>query len=172
MSKIQLENYLRTLTKEQLIQEIGDLYSTFKGVRELYELRLNPNEGAILEAYKAQIRHQFFPKHGYGEPNLSVAKKAVSDFKKIRPAAHSVADMMLFYVEQGIKFTNAYGDIDENFYNSMETMYENALNFMDKNNLLDVFHRRCLQMVNETEHCGWGFHDQLAYFYRKYFRIS
>jgi hypothetical protein len=33
---------------------------------------------------------------------------------------------MLFYVEMGVRYTNQYGDINESFYTSMESMYENA----------------------------------------------
>ena len=44
-------------------------------------------------------------------------------------------DIMLFYIEQGVKFTLAYGDINEAFYSSMEGMYEKALSAMNK---LDV----------------------------------
>jgi hypothetical protein len=54
----------------------------------------------------------------------SVARKAVSDYKKVSASKFGLADVMLYYVEMGVQFTNAYGDIDEAFYNSMESMYE------------------------------------------------
>jgi hypothetical protein len=39
-----------------------------------------------------------------------VARKAVNDFKKVATSKQQVADIMLFYVEQGSRFTNEYGD--------------------------------------------------------------
>lgn len=42
-------------------------------------------------------------------------KKALSDFQKLEPAAELIADLLLVYVETGVRFTNEYGDIDEAF---------------------------------------------------------
>lgn len=50
---------------------------------------------------------------------------------------------MLFYVEQGVEFTNEYGDINEQFYISMEDMYERALKLMEKKGYIRIF-----QLVN------------------------
>jgi hypothetical protein len=36
-----------------------------------------------LEKYKAIIKKEFFPARGFGEARLSVARKAVMDYKKL-----------------------------------------------------------------------------------------
>jgi Family of unknown function (DUF6155) len=72
---------------------------------------------------------------------------------------------MLFYVEQGVKFTNAYGDIDESFYNSMESMYEKAVEWIIKYEIQDVFKERCMRIVKDTSSVGWGFYDALSDIY-------
>ena len=38
-----------------------------------------------------------------------------------------LADLMLFYIETGVKFTNYFVDIDKTFYSGMETTYVAAL---------------------------------------------
>jgi hypothetical protein len=76
---------------------------------------------------------------------------------------------MIFYVEIGVNYTNSYGNIDEDFYYSMESMYEQAINFIEANKLKKPFKDRCLRIVNETEGIGWGFHDQLCEIYYGYF---
>lgn len=38
---------------------------------------------------------------------------------------------MLYYVECGIKFTNLYGDIDERFYYSLESMFSAFVMFLN-----------------------------------------
>ena len=58
---------------------------------------------------------------------MSVAKKAISDFKKLSDSPLNNADIMLHYVENGVQFTDAYGDIDERFYTSMENMFDDAV---------------------------------------------
>jgi hypothetical protein len=76
---------------------------------------------------------------------------------------------MLFYVEQGVRFTDAYGDIDEPFYISMETMYEKAVNDIIKHRLKDTFQKRCQRIVLDTSEMGWGFHDTLSEIYEDAF---
>jgi hypothetical protein len=99
---------------------------------------------------------------------LSVARKAVNDFKKISPSIYSIADIMITYVEAGVSCTNEFGDIDEPFYNSMESMYETVLKYIIKENLFAEFDGRLKDIVFNTRHIGWGFHDQLEYLYENY----
>ncbi len=72
---------------------------------------------------------------------------------------------MLFYVEQGVKFTNAYGDIDEPFYNSMEGMYGKAVEWIVKYEMQYVFEERCMRIVEDASGIGWGFYDTLSDIY-------
>ena len=85
------------------------------------------------------------------------------------PPNEGLADIMIFFVEMGAKFTNAYGDINEPFYNSMESMYERSLNFIAKYKLHEMYETRCKKIVDDTRGIGWGFHDGLCDLYCKYF---
>lgn len=69
---------------------------------------------------------------------------------------------MLFYVDRGVKFTLAYGDIDEAFYASMEGMYEKALSAMTELDSKHIFEQRSQKIVTDTSDIGWGFHDTLS----------
>jgi hypothetical protein len=72
---------------------------------------------------------------------------------------------MLFYVEQGVKFTNAYGDINELFYNSLESMYAKTVEWIEKHEIKDLFQERCKRILKDTSGIGWGFHDALVEIY-------
>ena len=63
-------------------------------------------------------------------------------------------DIMLFYVEQGVKFTLAYGDIDEAFYASMEGMYKKALSAMTELDSKNIFEQRSQKNVTDTSGIG------------------
>lgn len=76
---------------------------------------------------------------------------------------------MLHFVESGVELTNQYGDIDENFYTSLENTYSNALDLIDKNGLLDKFEDRANKIVVDTENIGWGFHDYLGGVYCQHY---
>ena len=126
--------------------------------------------GELIAKYKAVIEHEFFPARGYGQARLSIARKAVSDYKRISPSIEGLVDLMLFYVEMGVAYTNAYGDINEPFYSSMETMYERAVELIAKLNMQEQFAVRCKKIVRDTAGIGWGFHDALADIYDEHFQ--
>ena len=135
------------------------------------QIKFSPQQDTQISAkYKKIIENEFFPPRGLGRAKLSVAKKAITEYRKIVKNPVDVADIMLFYVEQGVKFTNAYGDIDEPFYNSMEGMYEKAVQWMVKYEIQDVFSERCAKIVEDTSGIGWGFHDALRDIYRNAFK--
>jgi len=69
---------------------------------------------------------------------------------------------MLFYVEMGVRYTNEYGDINEAFYNSMESVYDGALKLITTNGLQDQYRTRCRKIVSDTSDIGWVFHDYLS----------
>ncbi len=136
--------------------------------KQSHQLRLNATlDEDVIERYKAQIKKEFFPTRGFGRGRISIAKKPVSEYAKVSNSAEGQADMMLYYVEMGVKYTNAYGDIDEPFYYSMESMYERACKWIVKHGLLDEFAGRCLKIVRDTGNIGWGFHDTLGEIYHE-----
>ncbi|MGH4140088.1 hypothetical protein [Clostridium sp.] len=50
-----------------------------------------------------------------------------------------VLNLILYYVEMGIEFTNTYGDINESFYNSVEGMYQLVVDSINKHKDSGIF---------------------------------
>lgn len=166
-----LKHHLKSVSKEDLVDDIAELYKKIAGVKDFYQLKLSsPEETQVISKYKQTIENQFFPKRGYGKAKLSVAKKAISDYKKVSISPLGMIDLMLFYVEQGVKFTNAYGDINEGFYNSMEGMYEKTIELILKYEQESIFEDRCEKIVDDASGIGWGFSDVLLDMYNAAFR--
>ncbi len=165
-----LKQYLKNLSREELLDEIGMLFDKFTKVKEYYQTKLGAEDSkAVLEKYKAVIEKEFNPPRGLPKARLSVAKKAISDFKKVSNSPVDLADLMVAYVETGVRFTAQFGDIDEPFYISMESMFEKAVIHITKHKLHDQFEPRCRKIVRDTSNMGWGFHDQLSEIYEEYF---
>jgi hypothetical protein len=165
-----LKNHLKNCSKEELISDITELFKRFESVKDFYQLKLSPHEDIqVIAKYKKIIEDEFFPKRGFGKARLSVARKAISDYRKVSKSPVNVADIMLFYVEQGVKFTNDYGDIDEPFYNSMESMYDKVTEWISKYKMQEIFEERCQRIVKDTAGIGWGFHDGLNEIYSSAF---
>ncbi|MBA4319996.1 MAG: hypothetical protein C0412_16470 [Flavobacterium sp.] len=174
MSKItisQLKKHLENYSKEELSKEIIELFIKLLKVKEFYQAKLSGSgELELREKYKKIIKNEFFPERGFGKLRLSVAKKAVSDFKKLSNNIYFIVDLMIYYVEMGVDFTNEYGDIDEQFYNSMENMYETVAKFAVENKIENNYIARFKKIVEDTNDTGWGFHDMLEDLFYKYFQ--
>jgi hypothetical protein len=168
MGVSEVKKELKKLEKEKLISLITDLYKNYKPVKEFFDIYINPDENKIFENYKIKVSEAFYPKRGY-DYNLSEGKRAISDFKKLGVSSELLADLMLLYVETGVQYTRDYGDIDENFYSSLEKMYVQALTLMLKEDLLNKFKERAQKVVDDSENIGWGFHDYLFQVYYDFY---
>ncbi|MGE0885597.1 MAG: DUF6155 family protein [Blastocatellales bacterium] len=156
-----------------MLDEILVLFDKFTKVKEHYEIKLGAGDSPqVLNKYKAIIKNEFNPPRGLPKARLSVAKKAISDFKKLSNSPIDLADLMLSYVEAGVGFTLEFGAIDEPFYISMEGMYEKAVKHLLAHKLQDQFEWRCRKIVTDTSGMGWGFPDALGDIYDDHFRTS
>jgi hypothetical protein len=160
IGKRELRKHLQGLTQEQLVNHLLHLGESFKDVQAYLQNVVRPADDETVRArYRQIIENEFFPARGYGKARLSVARKAVTDYRKVAASAEGPADLMLAYVELGVRFTRAYGDIDEAFYQSMSSMYASALQWMVKHGLEDAFRPRAEAIVSATAGIGYGFHD-------------
>ena len=167
----QLKQHLKKLSSADLLKDIVSLFQKYADVKEYYQITLSSSGNLELcEQYKMKIKNEFFPVRGLGKMRLSIARKAVVDFKRMSTDVHCVADIMVYYVEMGINFTKEYGDIDEPFYNSMESMYEEAAKFVTKNKIANEYAGRFWKMVDDTVDMGWGFNEGLESIFEKYFQ--
>ena len=162
--------HLKSLSPKELIKEIATLRKLFPQVREYYQAKLSETgETELLEKAKKTVRNEFFPVRGYGRARLAQANKAIHDFLKLSKNPVLLADLLLHYVENGVAFTAAYGDIDEPFYTGMENMYEKAARHIAAHNLQDQFMTRLKKVVTNTKDMGWGFNDSLEYIFTNCF---
>jgi hypothetical protein len=65
-----------------------------------------------------------------------------------------------------------YGDIDERFYSSMESMFRSCLEDMEEHGLLDMFEARCEEIQEKTADMGWGFGIAVTDLYEEYFSVA
>lgn len=168
MGIVDLKKELKNLDKNQLIDLISDLYKRNKSAKEFFDFFVNPDEKELFEKHRILVYESFYPKRGY-DYSLKNGKQAISEFKKMGGSADLLADLMLYYVETGVKFTLDFGDINEAFYSSLESTYSAALKLMAKEGLLDKFANRTEKVVNDTDDIGWGFHDYLCHVYSMYY---
>ena len=79
-----------SMPKEEIIGMVLEMYDARKEAKEYLEFYANPDEDGKLEEYKKIITEEFYPSRGRQEPKtrFSVCRKAVSDYKKLKPIAY------------------------------------------------------------------------------------
>jgi hypothetical protein len=162
VSKRDLKKYLKNLDKDELTKVILDTYSNNKDAKEYLDYLVEPNEKELLLKAKKIIREEYFPeKHFPQKPRLSVAKRAIADFKRFDPPKELIAELLLFLVEQCCEFADSYGiSDDEPFYDSVENNYSRALDFINKNDLSDKFKSRAKKLTELSP--DYGFNEAMC----------
>lgn len=171
MSKSELKKHLQLLSKEKLIEQFIEVYDNCKPAKEYLEYLLHPNEKEKFKKYKAIIINEFYPEGKKVNPKLrfSVAKKAISEFRSLKPSQELLADLLVTLPETACQFTSEFGDMTEQYYTSTVTNYELALKFLQQNGLLDDFKLRCQNCVKDAESCGYGFADEMDQLFYEYY---
>ena len=114
----QIKKELNKKNNAELIDIICELCKLSKEAEERLNLILGNDSymDEVLTKAKEKIREHFFPKRGLGKLDLKAAKSEITSFKKICNDFEKTLDLQMYYVECGIEYTNAYGDISESFY--------------------------------------------------------
>jgi hypothetical protein len=153
---------LSTWDKESLLALIKDLYEAVGVNRDFIHARCQAGQTSEgLEVYRSKIVEQFFPARGFGKLKLAEARKAIREYHKATGNVAGVAELMMTYVENGTKFTHEYGDIDERFYNSIESALTElaALLRGEARGMYPQFSDRLARLEKLADGIGWGFHD-------------
>ena len=156
MSKRDLKKYLTELNKEQLGEQIIDLYSRFKEVKEYYDFAFNPQENKLVEECKFKISKEYFPLNGRKpKTRRSVAQKYIKHFIKLGLESSLIADIMLFNLEIALSFSKEKTIKSEAFYISMHKSFEQAIRFIQNHNLQKEFLTRMENIVDEVAEQNW-----------------
>lgn len=156
MSKRDLKKYLHNLDKEQLEEQIIDLYTRFKEVKVFYDFVFNPKEDKLLEECKLKISTEYFPvKSRKPKARRSVAQKYIKHFKQLGVDAVIIADVMLYNIEIAQTYSSDKEIKQEAFFKSMLKSFEEAIEFIQDHYLLKQFADRIGAIVDEVNHQNW-----------------
>ena len=150
MSKKSLRKYLHSLKKEQLEEQLLDLYDRFKDVKTYYNFVFDPQEEQLIEEFRFRVQKEYFPPAGRKpKARRSVAQRSIRHFITLGMEPRLVADAMLFNLETAQQFSARRTIRQEAFYISMLRSYREARDFIRDHNLEMLFRDR-LRKVAET----------------------
>ena len=166
MKITELKKLLNSMEKNELSALVCKLNKASKQAQSLVDVELcgESVEEQLIANCKKKIHAAFFG----SRLSLKNARTVISDFKKVSKSRESVAELMLFYVECGVEFTNMYGDINEAFYYSIESMFADfvrALNGLDSESYYQRNADRIKKMCLSTNCIGWGFSEEMMNIY-------
>ncbi len=157
---------LATWQKPALLALLKDLYDAADGNRDWLQARClaEANGGELLEKYRGKIEHQFFPDRGFGKLKLGEARKAIRDYRKATASVPGTAELLMAFVEYGVRFTREYGDIDERFYNSVESVLQELATLLrgEAREMYPQLRERLAIVEQMSSGIGWGFHDFIS----------
>jgi hypothetical protein len=160
-----VRQHLNTYDKPALLALIKELYGLTPVSRDflLAHSQAGDSTGDAIEKYRGKIINQFFPKRGDGKLKLGEARKAIRDYQKATGNVLGTAELLMTYVENGTKFTSEYGDIDERFYNSIESAMDELSDLLkgEAREFYPQFHERLDDVLYMSDGIGWGFHDYI-----------
>jgi len=156
MSKRELKNYLKDLTKPQLEEQIIDLYQRFKTVKEYYDFAFNPNENQLIELCRFQISKEYYPV-GSRKAKLrrSVAQRWIKKLMVLEADPSLLADVMFFNIEIAITFSSEHIIRQESFFTSLFKSFDEAVRFSSEKGILQEFKGRIEKIANDTWEQQW-----------------
>ena len=156
MSKRDLKKYLSELNKEQLQDQITELYDKFLPIKTYYNFIFNPNENNLLKDAKLKISNEYFPIRGK-RPKMrrSVAQKFIKHFILLGVDPFVIAEVMLYNLEIAQTLSAERQINAELFYKSMLTSFNQAISFLIEKSILKDFESRIVAIKNETIAQNW-----------------
>jgi len=161
------------VTKEptELLMLIKDLYGLNKINKTFIEARYQVSKDA-LEPYKKIISDALYPDITKNKGvSLSAGRKAISDYKKAANDPAGTIELMVHYLDMGNQFTLDYGDMYEEFYDSLVSMLELILKLLIKTDasIQENYVPKLQHIIHSARGMGWGYYDQMSELFIDYF---
>lgn len=159
MSKRDLKKYLSVLNKEQIEEQILELYMKFPEVKTYYDFVFNPNEEKLLREAKVKISNEYFPIKGK-RPKMrrSTAQKIIKHFKTLGVDAFVIANIMLYNIEIAQTYSGKNRNQSDTFYKSFYTSFSLSVSFMIEKGILEEFKERLQKITQLTLEQKWYNH--------------
>lgn len=156
MSKRELRKYLKELTKQQLEEQIIDLYDRFKNIKEYYDFAFNPNENELIEQCHFQISKEYYPVSSRkAKLRRSVAQKWIKKLILFDADASLLAEVMFFNIEIAQTFSSEHIIRQETFFTSMYKSFDEALRFVSEKGVLPEFRGRIEKIAGDAWDQKW-----------------
>lgn len=162
MSKRELKKYVSQLTKQQLEEQVLELYEKFSPVKVYYDFVFNPKEEILLQEAKLKVSNEYFPIRKPGRKSKlkakmrrSVAQKYIKHYILLGVDPFIITDLMLYAIEIAQTYASENLVKNETFYKSMLNSFEQAITFCVSNGIFIEFKKRIFDIAQESKLQNW-----------------
>ncbi|WP_395141868.1 hypothetical protein [Schlegelella aquatica] len=122
---------LTAIDRAGLIGLVQDLYAASKDNQAFLHARFGLGDD-VLKPYKATIDRWLWPDvFKNQDTSVAKAKKAIADYKKAVGQPQGLAELMVFFCERAVGFSNDVGLQDEGYFDALVRMFGQALKAID-----------------------------------------
>ena len=167
MSKSTVKKFLKTLTQEQLLESVMELYSASKEAKNYLDFMAEPNVEKEIEKRAVAIYKKLFRSPNYPAKRLKFAdcNRIITEFEKMNPGAGYVAQLMWQYYNYICEALIARGYNTERAYSSAITVWKKFLAYIEKHGLMQEYYTNALNLTSRMrrskEHLGLRMHSSL-----------
>ena len=163
---------IKDLESSHLLELVKELYALSDGNKNFLHARFN-GSATSFKKYRKIILDSLYLDVLDDNDNFDFEKadNAIKTYAKATNDNEGIADLMIYYVECGNKFTLDYGDINEAFYDTLVKMYGKAIKTVCKmpKKKQEPFRKRLEKIMKSADGIGWGYYDDLCHFYHEAF---
>jgi hypothetical protein len=168
MEQSDIKEKFKDLDKAQLIDLIADLYKKNISIRDYVDYYDNREHTTLLKTHREKVYQAFYPKNG-SKSNPLDAKKAINNFRKLGTGPFHQAELMLYYVQMGVDFTDKNREINRPFYKSLGDVYLRALTLLFDKGALDHFAELASTIVKDAAELQRAFGDYFEQIYYDFY---
>lgn len=162
MSKTQLKKFLNTLSHEQIMEVVLELYAARKEAKDYLDYFMEPDEEKMLEKYRAVITKEFLPGPGRVKGRTSRCRKAIKEFTTLHPHPSRIADLMLTMVESIMTYDRRVRWVKESQENAAVNTFREALDTIWRNEMMPQFDRRIATITDKISGLRHSFRSRMS----------
>ncbi len=122
---------LADFDRADLIGLVQDLYAASRDNQAFLHARFGLGDD-VLKPYKTAIDRWLWPDvFKNQDTSVAKAKKAIADYKKAVGQPQGLAELMVFFCERAVGFSNDVGLQDEGYFDALVRMFGQALKAID-----------------------------------------
>lgn len=164
ISRRNIKARLAETEREALTALVADLYELAEENRAFIDARLRLTADP-LAPFRERIKGALYPDPVSRQPiRLAAGRKALRDYRRAVGDPEGILDLLVYYVECGTRFTVEYGDTYEQFYSSLESVFDEAVTKLESADpeMVERFLPRLRVVVQSASRVGWGYYDYLT----------